>query len=153
AMKRSGFSGNYAAGVEATASAGGSITPPIMGTAAFLMVSFVGVPYSTIALAAAIPAFLYYLGIFTQVDAYSARRGLRGLLRGELPSFLPTLLRGWPYLGALAGLTLLLVMYRREAQAPFIIAGLLLLYTLVRRTDRLTPRDLADVVFKSGRTI
>src|SRR5690606_32703024 len=56
AMKRSGFSGEYAAGVEATASSGGSITPPIMGTAAFLMVSFVGVPYSEIAIAAAIPA-------------------------------------------------------------------------------------------------
>lgn len=153
AMKRSGFSGEYAAGVEATASSGGSITPPIMGTAAFLMVSFVGVPYSTIAIAAAIPAFLYYLGIFTQVDAYSARRGLHGLRRSELPRFLPTLLRGWPYVTALVALTLLLVVYRREAQAPFIISAVLLAYTMLRRQERLTPTGLADVVFKAGRTI
>lgn len=153
AMKRSGFSGEYAAGVEATASSGGSITPPIMGTAAFLMVSFVGVPYSTIAIAAAIPAFLYYLGIFTQVDAYSARRGLRGLRRAELPRFLPTLFHGWPYVTALVALTLLLVVYRREAQAPFIISAALLAYTMLRRRERLTPTGLADVVFKAGRTI
>lgn len=153
AMKRDGFSGEYAAGVEATASSGGSITPPIMGTAAFLMVSFVGVPYSEIAIAAAIPALLYYLGIFTQVDAYSARRGLRGVTRAELPKFLITLLRGWPYVAALAALTFLLVVYRREAQAPFIIAAALLLYTMVRPKDRLSPRGLADVIFKSGRTI
>ncbi|WP_185994582.1 TRAP transporter permease [Nocardioides campestrisoli] len=153
AMKRSGFSGEYAAGVEATASSGGSITPPIMGTAAFLMVSFVGVPYSEIALAAAIPALLYYIGIFTQVDAYSARRGLRGLKRSELPRFFTTLLHGWPYVTALAALTFLLVVYRREAQAPFIIAAALLVYTMLRPTDRLGPRGVADVVFKAGRTI
>src|SRR5690606_32687245 len=129
AMKRSGFSGEYAAGVEATASSGGSITPPIMGTAAFLMVSFVGVPYSEIAIAASIPALLYYLGIFTQVDAYSARRGLRGVVRSALPKCLGTLLRGWSYVTALAALPFLPVAYRREAQAPFTIAAALLVYT------------------------
>lgn len=153
AMKRSGFSGKYAAGVEATASSGGSITPPIMGTAAFLMVSFVGVPYSTIALAAAIPAVLYFLGIFIQVDAYSARRGLRGESRAQLPRLLPTLVRGWPYLAALVGLIALLVLYRREAQAPFIVVAALLVLVMLRPKDRLHPRELGNVLFKAGRTI
>lgn len=153
AMKKSGFSGKYAAGVEATASSGGSITPPIMGTAAFLMVSFVGVPYSTIALAATIPAVLYYLGIFTQVDAYSARKRLRGLPRAQLPKLIPTVLGGWPYIAALVGLTALLVIYRREAQAPFIVVAVLLAVTMLRRRDRVQPRALGGIVFDAGRTI
>lgn len=153
AMKKSGFSGKYAAGVEATASSGGSITPPIMGTAAFLMVSFVGVPYSTIALAAAIPAVLYYLGIFTQVDAYSARKRLRGLPRAQLPKLLPTVIAGWPYLAALVGLTTLLVAFRREAQAPFLVVAALLAVTMLRRRDRVKPGAIGGIVFSSGRTI
>lgn len=153
AMRRNGFSGRFAAGVEATASTGGSVTPPIMGTAAFLMVSFVGVPYREVALAAAIPAFLFYLGVFAQVDAYAARRGLRGERRADLPRFLPTLAKGWPYIAALAALMVLLVTYRREAQAPFIVVTALLLLAFLRRNDRLTGRKLAEVVFRSGRTI
>ncbi|GAB2740064.1 TRAP transporter permease [Nocardioides pakistanensis] len=153
AMKRSGFSGKYAAGVEATASSGGSITPPIMGTAAFLMVSFVGVPYSTIALAATIPAVLYFLGIFTQVDAYAARKKLRGLPRAELPRLVPTVVGGWPYLAALVGLTALLVIYRREAQAPFIVVAVLLVVAMVRRRDRLQPGRIGGIAFDAGRTI
>ena len=78
AMKREGFSPTVAGGVEATAASGGSITPPIMGTAAFLMVAFVGVPYLDILVAATIPAILYFLGIYLQVDGYAARRGLGG---------------------------------------------------------------------------
>uniref|UniRef100_UPI00037874BF TRAP transporter fused permease subunit n=1 Tax=Nocardiopsis salina TaxID=245836 RepID=UPI00037874BF len=127
-MKRAGFSGRYGAGVEATASSGGSITPPIMGTAAFLMVSFVGVPYAEIALAAAIPALLFFLGIYVQVDAYAAKHRLHGIAREHLPRTVPVLLHGWPYLLALAALLFLLVYHHREAQAPFIVVAGLLLY-------------------------
>ncbi|GAB3692002.1 TRAP transporter permease [Nocardiopsis oceani] len=153
AMKRSGFSGKYAAGVEATASSGGSITPPIMGTAAFLMVSFVGVPYAEIALAAAIPALLFFLGIYTQVDAYAAKHRLHGLPRAQLPRLAPVLVQGWPYLLAIAGLLLLLVYYHREAQAPFIIVTGLLLYSLLRPRDPLRGRQVADLFYGAGRTI
>ncbi|WP_017589647.1 TRAP transporter permease [Nocardiopsis ganjiahuensis] len=153
AMKRAGFTGRYAAGVEATASSGGSVTPPIMGTAAFLMVSFLGVPYSEIALAAAIPALLFFLGIYTQVDAYAARKRLHGLPRADLPRLLPVLLRGWPFLLAIAALLFLLVYHHREAQAPFVVVAGLLAYAMVRRRDRLGGRRVTDLFFGAGRSI
>lgn len=153
AMKRGGFPGRYAAGVEATASSGGSITPPIMGSAAFLMVSFLGVPYATIALAAAIPALLYYVGIYTQIDAYAWKTGLRGIPRAELPRFLPVLRAGWHYVAALAALVLLLVYVRNESQAPFQIAAVLIVIALAKRQDRLTRRGLRDLFLGAGKTI
>ncbi len=153
AMKSSGFPGRYAAGVEATASSGGSITPPIMGTAAFLMVSFVGVPYSEVALAAAIPAVLYYLGIYTQIDAYSAKSKLSGTPRALLPRAVPVIVAGWPYLLALSGLLILLVIYKKESQAPFIIVAVLIVVAFCRRTERLTPRGFVDMLFAAGKTI
>ncbi|WP_051218374.1 TRAP transporter permease [Nocardioides insulae] len=153
AMKRAGYPGTYAAGIEATAATGGSITPPIMGTAAFLMVSFLGIPYSEVALAAAIPALLYYLGIFTQVDAYAARTGLRGELRSALPRIGATIVAGWPFLLAIAGLVFLLVWRQDEAQAPFIAAAALLIIAMVRRTNPIRGRGLLAIVVDSGRSI
>src|SRR5699024_5628325 len=157
AMKRTGFGGKYAAGVEATASTGGTITPPIMGTAAFLMVSFVGVPYAQIALAAAIPAFLYFLGIFVQIDAYSAKTGLRGVRRDLLPRIGGVLLSGWPYLTALIGLIVILIVYKNEVQAPYFVIGFLLLVEVVKYAMgsdlKKVPGALFEFVYASGRTI
>lgn len=157
AMKRSGFPGRYAAGIEATASTGGTITPPIMGAAAFLMVSFVGVPYAEVALAAAIPALLYFLGIFIQVDAFSAKTGLRGMRRDLLPRIGQVLRDGWPYLTALIGLIVLMVVYRNETQAPYFIIAFLLVvecakFILAGDMKKL-PSMLFDFVYASGRTL
>ncbi|MDJ0350752.1 TRAP transporter permease [Cryobacterium sp. PH29-G1] len=153
AMKKAGFSARYAGGVEATASSGGSITPPIMGAAAFLMVSFVGVPYAQIALAAAIPAFLYFLGIFLQIDGYSAKKGLKGLPKSELPRIGAVLAVGWPYLGALVGLILLLVVQKNESQAPYWVIAFLLLVSALKKTDRLTPRRFFELLVSGGQTL
>jgi len=153
AMKKAGYPATYAGGIEATAATGGSITPPIMGTAAFLMVSFVGIPYSEVAIAAAIPAFLYYLGIFGQVDAYAARTGLRGELRSALPRLGRTALRGWPFLLAIVLLTVLLVWRQDEAQAPFVVVAVMLVMAALRRSDPLRARGLFDIVVDSGRSI
>ena len=153
AMKKAGFSPRYAGGIEATASTGGSITPPIMGTAAFLMVSFLGIPYGEVAVAAAIPALLYYVGIYTQVDAYAARAGLAGEKRADLPRLVPVLVKGWPFIFALALLVFLLVWQRQEAQAPFMVVAAMLVIAFVRRTDRFTPRKLVDVIAETGRTV
>jgi TRAP-type uncharacterized transport system fused permease subunit len=79
AMRRTGFSRGYAAGVEACASTGGVMMPPIMGATAFVMASFLGISYVTIAVAAIVPSFLYFFGLYMQIDAYSARNGLKGL--------------------------------------------------------------------------
>jgi len=85
-MKRTGFRGHFAAAVEAVASTGGQIMPPVMGAAAFVMAEFLGVPYITIAKHAAIPALLYYLALFFAIHFEAQRTGLRGLPREELPS-------------------------------------------------------------------
>jgi TRAP transporter 4TM/12TM fusion protein len=84
-MKRSGFPAHFAAGVEATASTGGQIMPPIMGAAAFVMAEFLAVPYAQVVIWAVIPAILYYVACFAAVHFEAKRRGLVGLPRAELP--------------------------------------------------------------------
>src|SRR3546814_19315323 len=83
AMKKVGFKPAFAGGVEACASTGGVLMPPIMGATAFVMASFLGIPYVDIAIAAILPSLLYYPGLFMQIDAYAARRNLAGLPRAE----------------------------------------------------------------------
>ncbi|WP_330445527.1 TRAP transporter permease [Kocuria rhizophila] len=153
AMKRSGFSARVAGAVEATASSGGSITPPIMGTAAFLMVSFVGVPYTSILVAATIPAILYYLGIFLQIDGYAAQRGLRGTPKNLLPRAGHALAMGWPYLGALAVLTVLLFTTDSEAQVSYWVVAILLLIALVKPSVTFGPRQWVDMGVDVGKTL
>jgi TRAP transporter 4TM/12TM fusion protein len=84
-MKRTGFPPHFAAGVEATASTGGQIMPPIMGAAAFVMAEFLGVGYGQVVIWAIIPAILYYVACFAAVHFEAKRRGLIGLPRAELP--------------------------------------------------------------------
>ncbi len=84
-MKKNGFEPEYAAAVEATASTGGALMPPIMGSTAFVMAELIGVPYSSIAKAALIPAILYFMSVLFAVDIYSAKHGLKGVPREQLP--------------------------------------------------------------------
>ena len=84
-MKRLGYKPEFAAAVEAAASTGGQIMPPIMGAAAFLMADYVGVPYSNIIVCAILPAVLYFLGIFICVHLEAKRLGLKGISRDQLP--------------------------------------------------------------------
>lgn len=153
AMKRSGFSATYAGGIEATASSGGSITPPIMGTAAFLMVSFVGVPYTEILVAAIIPAVLYFLGIFLQVDGYAARKGLRGVPVAQLPRASAALAAGWPHILALGLLTGLLFVMNSETQVPYYVIAFLLAVAVIGRKQRFGLREFTDFLVDSGRTL
>src|SRR5512132_1437263 len=94
-MKSVGFSSHMAAAIEAVASNGGQITPPVMGAAAFLMAEFLNIPYGQVALAAAVPACLYYLALFTQIDLASAKRGLLGLPKDQIPRFRSVIRLGW----------------------------------------------------------
>src|ERR687896_368023 len=84
-MKRSGFPPHFAAGVEATASTGGQIMPPVMGAAAFVMAEFLAVSYGQVVIWAILPAVLYYVACFSAVHFEAKRRGLVGLPRSELP--------------------------------------------------------------------
>ncbi len=95
-MKRMGYPGHFAGGVEAAASAGGQITPPIMGAAAFIMAEFLEVPYTTIVLAAAVPAAMHYIGVLSLVHFEAKRLGLRGMPAEEIPKLWNVLKIGWP---------------------------------------------------------
>lgn len=86
-MKKVGYSGKTAGAVEAAASTGGQIMPPIMGAGAFIMAEITGIPYSEIAIAALIPAVLYFLSVFLMVDFEAAKLGMRGMRDDELPKF------------------------------------------------------------------
>ena len=126
-MKRNGISAHTAAAVEASASTGGVLLPPIMGSTAFVMATFLAVPYYTVAVAAAVPAALYFLTLFLQMDAYAGRKGLAGLPEDELPDLVQTFRRGWYYLAAFILLTVLLLVMQREQLAPWAATGCLLL--------------------------
>jgi len=153
AMKRTGFSPAYAGGVEACASTGGVLMPPIMGATAFVMASFLGVPYTTVVLAALVPSLLYYLGLFIQIDGYAAKRGLRGLPRAELPAIAATLAGGWQYLFVFVLLVWMLMVLQREALAPFVATGLLLLINQVWARHRLNWRRLGALIENVSRSL
>ncbi len=126
AMKKVGFRPTYAAGVEACASTGGVLMPPVMGATAFVMATFLEIPYATIVIAAAFPSFLYYLGLFLQIDAYAAREGLKGLPAAELPHIGQVLREGWYFVFVFALLIVMLLYMQRESQAPYYATVLLL---------------------------
>jgi TRAP transporter 4TM/12TM fusion protein len=127
AMRKVGFSRGYAAGVEACASTGGVLMPPIMGATAFVMASFLGVSYVTIAIAAIVPSVLYFFGLFMQIDAYAARNKLEGLPKAELPRLGKVFKDGWYFIAVFVVLIVMLVYMQREATAPFIATALLLI--------------------------
>jgi TRAP transporter 4TM/12TM fusion protein len=98
AMVRLGYPRHFAGAVEAASSTGGQITPPIMGAAAFLMIEFLNLPYQTIIIAAIVPAFMHFFGVFMQVHFEAKRTGLRGLTPEELPDLRKELVANWPTL-------------------------------------------------------
>ena len=118
-MIRVGYPRHFAAAVEATASTGGQITPPVMGAAAFLMIEFLGVPYQTIIIAATVPAFMHFFGVFMQVHFEAKRHGLRGLTPEEMPRLRESLRERWPTLIPLILLIWILVTGRTPYLAAF----------------------------------
>ena len=86
AMKKTGYPPQYAGGIEACASTGGVLMPPVMGATAFVMASFLDISYAAVALAAVVPSILYFFGLFVQIDSYAARNDIKGLPKSELPS-------------------------------------------------------------------
>lgn len=107
-MKRLGYPGHFAGGVEAAASAGGQITPPIMGAAAFIMAEFLELPYTTIVIAAIFPALLHYVGVFTVVHLMARKLGLKGMAKDALPKLGAVWREGWANIVPLVGLLVVL---------------------------------------------
>jgi len=131
-MKRAGYEPHFAAAVEATSSNGGQIMPPVMGAVAFVMAAMLNISYFEVALGAAIPALLYYFGMFIQIDGRAVYKGLSGVPQAEIPPLRETLKEGWFYFISLVILILFLY-YRMESQAPFYASIWLLLVANIRR--------------------
>src|SRR5262245_48115941 len=152
-MKKTGFRASYAGAIEACASTGAVLAPPVMGATAFVMAQFMNVSYAEVATAAIIPAALYYLGLFMQVDSYAARNGLKGIPRAELPRIRDTLREGWYYAFVVIVLVVMLLYFKRESHAPFYATALLLVLNQLFSKDH---RWTIDTVWKflelNGRT-
>ena len=143
-MKKLGYHKNFAGAVEAAASTGGQLMPPIMGAAAFLMAEFVGVPYLEIVKAAAIPAVLYFLGVWIGVHFEAKRNDLKGIPRSELPKFSVILKdRGHLAIPLIAIIYLLVAGYTPMRAALF---GILLsiVAACLRKSTRLTPMQIVQ---------
>ncbi|SFN79720.1 TRAP transporter, 4TM/12TM fusion protein [Roseovarius lutimaris] len=107
-MKKMGYPGHFAAGVEAASSAGGQITPPIMGAASFLMAEYLEVPYTTIVIAAIVPALMHYIGVISIVHFTARRLGLTAYAKEDLPRFLAVWREGWVTIVPLIALLMVL---------------------------------------------
>ena len=118
AMIRVGYQKHFAAAVEAAASTGGQITPPVLGAAAFLMIEFLNLPYQTIIAAAVVPAFMHFFGVFMQVHFEAKRYGLRGLTEEEMPKLKASFKMRWPTLIPL----LLLISILMSGRTPYLAA-------------------------------
>jgi len=151
-MKKTGFRASYAGAIEACASTGAVLAPPVMGATAFVMAQFLNVSYAEVALAAAIPALLYYFGLFMQVDAYAARHGLKGIERRELPRLGDTLREGWYYVFVVALLVFMMLVMKRESHAPFYATLLLLVLNQLFSPDKWGWGTVAKFLELNGRT-
>jgi TRAP transporter 4TM/12TM fusion protein len=137
-MKRTGFKPEAAAAIEAVASTGGQIMPPVMGAASFVMAEFLGVPYSHIMLAAAIPALFYYGALFAAIHFNAARTGLQGIPRHELPDLRAILrLQGHLLLPVVVIFVLLLQGYT-ATYAAIVSTASVLVVSWLRATTRIT---------------
>src|SRR6059058_2304987 len=124
-----------------------------MGATAFVIAQFLNVSYADVAVAAIIPAILYYIGLFMQVDSYAARHGLKGIPRSELPKVMDTIKAGWYYIFVIALLVVMLLYFKRESHAPFYATALLLvLNQLFSKETHWTPATISRFLEVNGRT-
>jgi TRAP transporter 4TM/12TM fusion protein len=145
-MIRAGYRPSFAAGVEATASMGGQLIPPVMGAAAFIMAETLGVPYATIALSAAIPGVLYFVAVGVMVHFEAAREGLPVLPRAELPRLGAVLRRDLHLLAGPAVLVWFLVEGRSPLFAGFWALVVAVVASWVRPETRIGPRGAAGAL-------
>lgn len=152
-MKKLGYDPAFAAGVEADASTGGQILPPVMGAAAFVMAEFIGIPYKDVMIAAAFPAFMYFATSYYMIHYRALKDGLVGLPKEELPTCKDTLRNGFYYFIPLFMLVYLLFAGRSPARSVFFAILATILLSWVKKETRMYPKDIfltmADGVVKS----
>ena len=150
-MKKTGYKPQFAGAVEAAASTGGQIMPPIMGAAAFLMAEYMGIPYAQVALKAILPAILYFTGIYIAVHLEAKKLGLKGIPREQLPKMRKLL----PKVYLLLPLVVLVVMVSLNMKTMQFCAAVAIVITIlvgiVNKEDRITPAKIFDALEAGGK--
>ncbi len=150
-MKKTGYKPEFAGAVEAAASTGGQIMPPIMGAAAFLMAEYMDVPYATVAVTAILPAVLYFTGIYIAVHLEARKLGLKGIPKEELPKF-RELIKKIYLLAPLVVLVVLVTLNLKTMQFSAAVAiGIAILVGVINKDDRLTFGKFLDALEAGGK--
>lgn len=152
-MKKLGYRPSFAGAVEAAASTGGQLMPPVMGAAAFLMAEFVGVPYIDVVKAAVIPALLYYTGIWLSVHYEAKKYGLKGTPREELPKFGPLLKEKGHLAFPLIVIVYLLVTGYTPMRAALYAIGLTIVCACLRKNTRITFKQFVDGLIVGAQSV
>lgn len=152
-MKRTGFEPHVAGGIEAAASTGGQLMPPVMGAAAFVMAEITGISYGQIALSAAIPAILYYLSIFFQVDFYAQKTGLKGMAKADLPNLKESVKRYGHLMIPLAALVVFMGIGNSLMAAGLKSTVMLIVLSFLRKETRMLPMKCLDGLVSAIRTL
>ncbi|MEM4684512.1 MAG: TRAP transporter fused permease subunit [Sulfolobales archaeon] len=150
-MKSLGYPPRFAGAVEAVASTGGQIMPPVMGAAAFVMAELLNVPYARIMIAAIIPALLYYLGVYVQVHYYSVRKGLKGLPKEEIPNLKKLMVeRGYMLIPMAVLVYIVAVMMWSPVTAAFIAMFITIALSYIKKETRMTPKKIYIALAKGA---
>ncbi len=145
-MKRMGYRPEFAGAVEAAASTGGQIMPPVMGAAAFLMAEFTGIPYSAIILSASVPAILYFTGIFTGVHLEGRRNNLKGMAADEVPNVWDVLKSRGHLMLPIFAIIYFLVKGMTPTKAAVAGIGTAILVSFVKKETRMSFKDILDAL-------
>ncbi len=143
-MKKLGYRPEFAGAVEAAASTGGQLMPPIMGAAAFLMAEFVGVPYFEVVKAAVIPALLYYIGVWLGVHYEAKKYGLKGTPRDQLPNFKDLVIEKGHLAVPLIAIVYLLVTGYTPMRAALAAILLTIICSCLRANTRISPKQIVQ---------
>lgn len=152
-MKRTGYKPEIAAAVTSTASTGGTIMPPIMGAAAFIMVALTGIPYVKIIAAAAIPASLFFLGIMGSVYFYARRAGLKPMDKKDIPSLIETIKEGFHLFIPIAVLVYMLVKGYSPTYSASISIVLIIICSSLRSHTRMKFPDIIKALSDAAYTM
>ena len=153
-MKRCGYRADQAAAVEAVSSTGGQLLPPIMGAAAFIMAEFLGISYVDVALAALIPAILFYMALLVQVHLHAARSGIRPMTAEERPDAKRTLRRYWPFLLPIALLMVILFALRwTPEKAAFASLVVTFVAAAMVGEHKVTPGVIVGIFEAAGKSL
>ena len=149
-MKKTGYKPEFAGAVEAAASTGGQIMPPVMGATAFVICDILGMPYVEVCLCALVPALLYYIAVFIQVDLRAVKLNLRGLPADQLPDWRPILKKGWMSFLPIILLVVLLNYWSASKVGFWVIVSAIAL-SFTNKDTHMTPKKFYGALVDSGK--